>query len=431
MDAGMNLEAALGERSAWIARAGARWSALVHASALGFVAMLYANPMYWWPELEQLRLAAAAMALSAVALVAHRIVSGERVRLGLPQAGPLLAYLAFVPLSFAWTLSEDATTRATVDAAKLAVVFVIVQAAVDAPSRLRRFVLAAGLAALGPALGTLWVWSGGEPLVDGFRAHWRGLFGDPNWLAGSLVAVLPFAILGAFAARSVLARVLFAATAVLQVAAIVGTHSRSGAVGAALAIGLAVLRGTTMGPLRKAGLALATVAALVAFAPDSFWQRSRSIAEYDQDASVEGREHAWSVLRVILEERPLTGVGAGAFLPSWDRYAPLDAGGHRYVVHNLFFEIVGELGLVAFGLFLAFCAWLLRAVWRAGDDPLVGAEARAVFAGLLGYLVVEMVNGYSASWFLYVLFACGVGVVRLARARASVARASVMSEPAG
>jgi len=78
--------------------------------------------------------------------------------------------------------------------------------------------------------------------------------------------------------------------------------------------------------------------------------------------------------------------------------------------------------VLAFGLFCAFCGWVLLVLWRAGADPLVGVEARAIFAALAGYLVTEMANGYSLSWFLYFLFACAVAVVRTARTRASLSR---------
>ncbi len=142
----------------------------------------------------------------------------------------------------------------------------------------------------------------------------------------------------------------------------------------------------------------------------------------EADESVQGRENAWKVLGVVVDERPLTGVGAGAFVQAWGHFAPLEAGARRYIAHNILLEIVGELGVVAFVLFCAFSGWLLLRLWGAGDDPLVGVEARAVFAALAGYLVTEMANGYSLSWFLYFLFACAAAVVRTARARAALAR---------
>jgi O-antigen ligase len=159
------------------------------------------------------------------------------------------------------------------------------------------------------------------------------------------------------------------------------------------------------------------VAGLVAFAPGTFWARSATITQYESDASVEGRRHAWTVLGAIVDERPMTGVGGGAFLASWARYAPLQAGGRRYVAHNILLETVGELGILAFALLGLFVVLLLVRLWRAGSDPSVGDAARALLAGLVGYLVCEMANGYSLSWFLYVLFAASTAALHLSALR--------------
>jgi O-antigen ligase len=277
------------------------------------------------------------------------------------------------------------------------------------------------LASLGPALGSIEVWRTGDALVDGFRSHWRGPYADPNRLAMAIVAVLPFSLYGALTARRARWRALFAGVAAAQLAAVVLTHSRSGSIAAGVA-GLLFLARGRGGAVRGALAAIAVAIGLVAFAPETFWQRSSTLADLEEDVSVEGRENAWKVLGVIVEERPLTGVGAGAFIQAWGQYAPLEAGAHRYIAHNVLLEIVGELGVVAFLLFSAFAAILLVRLWRAGSDPLVGVEARAVFAALAGYLVTEMANGYSLSWFLYFLFACAAALLRMAGARAALAR---------
>jgi O-antigen ligase len=237
----------------------------------------------------------------------------------------------------------------------------------------------------------------------------------------ALVAVLPFALYGALTARRRATRVLFWATAAAQVGAVVLTHSRSGSIAAGVAILLFLARGRG-GAVRAAVASLALVLGLVALAPETFWQRSATLVNLEEDESVAGRENAWKVLGVIVRERPLTGVGAGAFIQAWGHFAPLEAGARRYIAHNVLLEVVGELGILAFALFCAFCGWILLVLWKAGADPLVGMEARAIFAALCGYLVTEMANGYSLSWFLYFLFACAVAVVRTARARAALAR---------
>ena len=414
------LDAALLAREGALERASRRWHGLAHAAALAFIAALYSNPMYWFPWFERLRLGFVTMGVCAGAVVAHRLASGERMRLGGWGSLLLLAYLAFIPLSLLWTLDAGATRQAVIDGSKMAVVFVGVQNALDTPSRLRRFLLVGALASLGPALGGVWRWANDDRLVEGYRTAWRGLFADPNRLAMSLVAVLPFALYGLMTARRRAARALFAGVAAAQLAAIVLTHSRSGAVAAAVASLLFLLRGR--GFAAKGLVAAAVMAAgVVALAPQSFWARSRTIADFEEDASVAGREHAWMVLGGIVEDRPLSGVGAGAFLASWSRYAPLEAGGRRYVAHNVLLEIVGDLGVLAFALFASFCGWLLWSLWRAERDGQIGPEARAVLAALAGYLICEMVNGYSLSWFLYFLFACAAAAIRIARVRAAAA----------
>lgn len=416
------LDGALLAREAWIERAGRRWGGLAHAGALAFVTMLYASPQFWWPSFEKARLAYVSAAVLAGAVLVRRVVTGERLRAGGWPSVLVFAYLAMIPLSLAWSIDRSETLRQSVEAWKMAVVFVAVQGAVDTPSRLRRFLLVAALASLGPTLGGIDVWRTDDALVEGFRTHWRGNYADPNRLAMSVIAVLPFALYGAWTARRRWAQAAFLAVAAAQVAVVVLTHSRSGAVGAAVALLAFLVRGRG-GAVRAAVASVALAVALAAFAPATFWQRSSTlVGDLAEDASVEGRENAWKVLGVIVEERPLTGVGAGAFLHAWGRYAPLEAGGHRYVAHNILLEIVGDLGIVAFTLFATFAAWALWAIWRAGGDPLVGLEARAVFAGLAGYLVCEMANGYSMSWHLYILFACGLAAARMARLRGAVAR---------
>ncbi|HEY6100477.1 MAG TPA: O-antigen ligase family protein, partial [Anaeromyxobacter sp.] len=262
-------------------------------------------------------------------------------------------------------------------------------------------------------------WRNDDALVEGFRTHWRGFYGDPNRLAMSLIAVLPFALYGAMTARRRWVRGLFLAATVAHLAAIVLTHSRSGAIAAGATVILFLVRGKG-GPARAALAAVALSVGLAAFAPETFWQRSRTLGNLEEDESVQGRENAWKVLGVVAQERPLTGVGGGAFLHAWDRYAPLEAGGHRYIVHNVLLEIVGDLGIPALLLFASFTAWMAWLVWRTGSDPLVGLEARAIFAGLAGYMIAEMANGYSMSWFLYFLFACGAAAARMARLRAAL-----------
>jgi O-antigen ligase len=412
---------ALERRATGLAQASARWGQLAFAAAALFVANLYASPTHWWPVFEKARLAYVLGTVCGAAVVMRRLTSGEPLRAGGRTSGLLFAYLAMVPLSLLWTIDVPATQRAVVDAAKLLVVFVAIQSALDRRDRLRTFFAIAVLASAAPAFGGIRVWLEEEHLVEGFRTHWYGVFADPNRLAMNLVVVLPMALAMISIARRRRAKILFAAIAAAQIAAIVLTHSRSGAVAATVAVGLYLLRGDLRRVARGAVAAFVLAAGVVAFAPASFWTRAETITAFEEDASMAGRERAWTVLGVIVEERPLSGVGAGAFIHSWDRYAPLSAGGRHLVAHNVFMEILGELGVVALLAFFGFVAALAGRLWIAGRDERGGIEARAVLAALAGYMLMELVNGYSMSWWLYVLFACACAALRHQRVHARLA----------
>jgi O-antigen ligase len=411
----------LQRRALGLAHASERWGRLAFAGALLFVTMLYASPTHWWPVFEQARLSLVAAAICAGAAIMRRLTSGEPLRAGGRMSGLLFAYMAIIPLSLLWTIDVPATQRAVFDVAKLLVVYVAIQSALDTRGRLRTFFAVAALASAAPAFGGIRIWLEGENLVEGFRTHWYGVFADPNRLAMNLIVVLPMTLAMISLARRRWARLLFAVIAAAQIAAIVLTHSRSGTVAATLAVGLYLLRGNLRRVARGAVVAFVLAVGVVALAPRSFWDRSATITAFEDDASMAGRERAWSVLRVIFDERPLSGVGAGGFIHSWERYAPLSAGGRHLVAHNVFMEILGELGIVALLAFFGFVAALVGRLWLAGRDEKGGIEARVVLAALGGYMVMELINGYSMSWWLYVLFACACAALRHQAAHARLA----------
>jgi O-antigen ligase len=192
------------------------------------------------------------------------------------------------------------------------------------------------------------------------------------------------------------------AGAVACLMGIVATHSRGGTIG----LGVAVLAWALLSKRKGWALAAAGVAAagLLILAPSSFWSRNETITAYGEDGSVHGRVQAWHVAKRAIAEHPIVGIGEQAFLAAWDHYAPLDAGHDRYVAHNLFLEVLAELGLLGFFGLVVFLGITLWSGWKCRNGPM-GVEARALLASMLGYLVCQQFSGYSLSWFLYAL--CG------------------------
>ena len=374
------------------------------ATAL-FAAQLYLSPAQWFPVLEPVHLAAILSAVGLSALLVRRVLSNEPLWLGWRTA-VFAVYAVTSLLSPMWSIAPEGSSLGAIEVVKHFLFFLALVNAVDTPRRVRIALGMYALAALAPGWGTFNNWMHDELLVEGFRGRWLGVMADPNHDAMALVGALPILLFFCVGhAHKWPLRLVAAVGAVGCVAGIIATHSRGGTLGLAVAVILFALLSR-----RKA---IATVCVLIGaagmllLAPTSFWQRNETATLGAEDLSIVGRLEAWQVAGRIFEERPILGVGEGAFLDAWNQYAPIDSDrlfGHRYVAHNLILEVLGTLGLVGlFGLMglLLVCFW---SAWKARNGEL-GGEARAVLAAMIGNLVCQMFAGSAASWFLFAL--CG------------------------
>lgn len=125
--------------------------------------------------------------------------------------------------------------------------------------------------------------------------------------------------------------------------------------------------------------------------------RAKSITQTEEytQRSFSVRWVMWKATGRIIEQRPLTGVGAGA----WEVDIPLyQAEGAQletdYYVHNEILQLLAEYGLVGWVFLLALVAYLLRAAWRTwwlrGEEAQAEGLLRATtLAGLLAFLIVS------------------------------------------
>jgi putative inorganic carbon (hco3(-)) transporter len=396
--------AADAERSAHRFQARAVGKIAFWATAL-FAAQLYLSPGQWFPVLEPVHHALILSVLALGGLALRRLLTNEPLWMGWRTA-LFAVYAGEAVLSPMWSMSPHESLVGAAEVVKHFLFFLCLANAVNTPKRVRVALALYALAAIVPAWGTFNNWIHDELLVEGFRGRWLGVLADPNHDAMALVGAVPillFLIVGR--GHSTWLRVAGLIGSAACVAGIVATHSRGGSIGLAVAVVAFALLSRRKAIASVAVLVLG--AGLLVLAPQSFWQRNETAAMGAEDMSIEGRFEAWQVAGRIFHERPMLGVGESAFLEAWREYAPIDSDrlfGHRYVAHNLVLEVLGQLGLVGLiGLmgFIAVCLW---SAWRARNGVL-GGEARAVLAALVGYLVCQMFSGYSMSWFLFAL--CG------------------------
>lgn len=374
------------------------------ATAL-FAAQLYLSPALWIPFLEPLRPAAVLSVIALSALLVRRMLKNEPLWMGWRTA-LLAVYAGTALLSPIWSLAPAASVDGALEVAKHFLFFLAVINSVNTPRRVRLALGLYALSAIAPGWGTFDNWRHDLLLVEGFRGRWLGVLADPNHDAMALVGAVPILLFLALGrGHSWMLRVAAMIGVAACLAGIVATHSRGGSIGLLFAVVVFALLSR-----RKAlasMLVMVSAAGVLLLAPTSFWDRNETVAEGAEDLSIEGRLEAWQVAERIFHERPILGVGEHAFLDAWGPYAPIDSDrlfGQRFVAHNLILEVLGQLGLVGlFGL-VGFMGCAIWSAWRARNGVL-GGEARAVLAALLGYLVCQMFSGYSMSWFLFAL--CG------------------------
>ncbi len=393
---------------------------LAYGALLAFAIFAYTSIAWWIPATAPLRPALMASALAAGGTLLSLWAGPRTLRLDGLRGAALVAYCGLGVASIAWSLDPALSARTAVEVAKEGLVYLVIVQVVRNARRLRAMLGAIALSAVVPAVGALQNYVHGADLVDGGRARWLGVFADPNHLAMALVSAIPLALLWTARSGSIARRVVFAAAAGLATAGVIVTQSRGGAVGllaAVIAFGLTA-RG---GKRRGLWLAALLAAGVVGFAPAAFWHRTGTLADYQTDVSAQGRVHAWIVLYRLALDRPLRGTGVGAFLKAWPIYAPIEAGHHAFVTHNVFFQPLAETGLGGFVTFLVLVASCLAATLAGRNAPETGAASAALFAALVGNLVCQLSSGYSPNAFLFLLLGLAAAADHSARGELAAA----------
>lgn len=214
---------------------------------------------------------------------------------------------------------------------------------------------------------------------------------DNNSLALATVMTIPLWAYLYVQHRNVWIRLAIAACMGLSTVSAIGSQSR-GALLAVLAIS-AFLWTKGKHKLLLGIVFVALGAALLAFMPESWEARMRTIMEYSQDDSAQGRIQTWKMLFNLALDRPLIGGGFEPYqLWVFERYNPdffttLSA-------HSIYFQVLGEHGFVGLGLFLAFwvlvwrqCAWIVRSTLNDPDLRWAHWLGQLTQVSVIGYLV--------------------------------------------
>jgi putative inorganic carbon (HCO3(-)) transporter len=385
------------EPAAPVARA--KTGKLCFGLLLLFVVSLYALPAQLFPALAVLHPAQVIAVSALLLLVIEKMTLHESFVLVWPEGYLLLAFIGAAVLSTFSAFWPLRAYEAAVDLMRILVAYLLIVNTVVSEKRLRAFLFAMIIGGLFPAIGTLNGYLHGD-LIEG-RAHWIGIFGNPNELAYILVMVVPLAVVMASRARNSLRILLWAAIA-LYVAAIYLTQSRGSLIGLVGVMALLAIRQRgvilkiVMGALLVGGLAFTVTS----------WTRSDGAGT--QDYTVQQRIATIKAGAAMFAAHPIVGVGIDCAIVAFPLYAPDDFKARgALVIHNTIIQALSETGvlgfvpfmlLIACGLYHARKVSLSKGLQPAGQRMAVGLEV-----SLWGAMICGLSGGFLLSWFPYLV----------------------------
>lgn len=357
---------------------------------LAFLVVTYLRPGEVIPILANLhptRLIAIALLVS---WIVRLVVFKQRRFINTAENWFLLAFLGVMCLSSIGAYWQTRALSFTVDFAKIAVIYFLIIVLLDSRNRVRVFIWT--LLILTTFLAVEAIRRFGfvsQERIAGFSGTY---FGDANEFALVLNMVIPYAFFMSLGEKELLGKVLATTMLLLFVLACVFTGSRGGMIGLSVVIFLCIFKA------KKNVLAIILIVAIGFLGwitmPHVFKERVASIPGYAEDPSARCRIAVWKAGLHMTKDHPLVGVGPGNFSTMYGlKYKPLDAVGSMWrVAHSLYFQILGELGVIGFICFLLFIYFGLRnnsifrkKVLRSHDFSWIVVESFGV--AIIGYLV--------------------------------------------
>lgn len=334
----------------------------------------------------------------------------------------VVGFVSWSALSVAWAESSGtaigSTSRFVLDALLFPIVFGAIRRREHFQWIVAAFVFGAVMSAV---IGLLQ--SGGARLAGGI--------GDPDGEAALLAAALMLDVgLIATLPRDSAARTLAVIGALIMGLGLLDTGSRGGFVAlAAVLVAAVVLGGRWRG--RAAGLvvivAIVTPVYLFVLAPSAAVQHLSS-------SSSSGRTDLWKVGLKMFEANPIAGVGSGNFTVASIHYVQQAGDITRadlivdvpHAAHNTYLEIIDELGVPGFLMFMAIVIGSISAALRAAriyerrGDKRFELMSRGVALAVIALLTADFFITNEYEHLLWLLLALPPALLAVARSETGV-----------
>lgn len=258
------------------------------------------------------------------------------------------------------------------------------------------------------------VWVGYEPIANyirgiapqyGYGDVAYGRFGAATGhvaLANTLNQAVPITGLLALCIRARWKKLLLIGIAAFMVFGVIATKSRGGFIGLmVIGAGFAYLNRK-----RTKNLVIIAIFAslLLIYAGASYWSHMSTIT-HGVHGSRSSRDRYMGLLNGIsmLMKRPLLGVGIGCFAEARRQYF-----GYRFYSHNLYGELLGELGLASI-----FWFYWMYSVWRGCKDIKIDLNAhgeklffyQSMLTGVQFSIILRLIIGnFTHGWYIWFWF---------------------------
>jgi O-antigen ligase len=245
-----------------------------------------------------------------------------------------------------------------------------------------------------------------------YRESATGTYVNHNHYAGFLEMVIPFAVARALAALPRAGNhrahgaagkaALYFFLAALLILAVVFSESRMGLIACvgslammAAVMGLRGRRFAAPQAAQNAGLILLLLAASAALmfwmGPEPVFSRFVALSEQQGPGAAGSRLAVWADTLRLIGERPLAGIGLGAFEAAYTKVQTVDVNARVDYAHNDYLQVAAELGVPAALLFWAMIFALATRTVRASWIPANRAR-QAVALGATGALAALLLH---------------------------------------
>ncbi|MDC8830335.1 putative O-glycosylation ligase, exosortase A system-associated [Alteromonas gilva] len=150
---------------------------------------------------------------------------------------------------------------------------------------------------------------------------------------------------------------------------VLGSDSRGGFLGLIVLSGYFFLKSNKKMPIAIVTLIVVVIGLQVV--DDAWFERMETIKSANEDGSFMGRVISWKLAIILAVQNPVFGGGfdAASYGPTWSSlvsnfqmvsFIPSPAPSTVHVAHSIYFQVLGDLGFVGFGYYLALLFFTFR-----------------------------------------------------------------------